>query len=159
LRKVDLQLAEEAITAAEAVEMLDRLRYVWRGDGLEFRILRRLGELEIAAGRYRDGPATLQRAAAHFPDDPGAPELADQMRAAFRELYLKGSADALRPVTAIALFKEFRELVPAGKQGDEMIRRLADRLVAVDLLENAAGLLQHQVAYRVEGPAKGELGA
>ena len=33
-----------------------------------------------------------------------------------------------------------------------MIRRLADRLVAVDLLDPAAELLQHQVDNRLQAP-------
>ena len=39
-----------------------------------------------------------------------------------------------------AMFYEFRELTPIGRRGDEMIRRLADRLVAVDLLDQAGEL-------------------
>lgn len=159
LAKVELLLAEEDITPAEAVDELDRLRYVWRGDGLEFKILRRLGELEIAAGRYRDGLRTLKRAAANFPEHPAAGRMTDDMRAVFARLYLDGEADAMEPVKAIALFDEFRELAPAGKAGDDMIRRLADRLVAVDLLDKAAELLAHQVEFRLEGQEKAQVGA
>lgn len=158
MRKAELQLREEVITPGEAAEMLDRLRYVWRGDALEFEILRRLGQLEIAAGRYRDGLQTLKRAAANFPELPASAGIADEMRETFRQLYVEGGADDLPPVTAIALFEEFRELAPAGAEGDEMIRRLADRLVAVDLLDQAASLLEHQVEYRLDGPMKGEVG-
>ena len=38
-----------------------------------------------------------------------------------------------------------------------MIRRLADRLVSVDLLEQAAELLQHQVDHRLQGAARAQV--
>jgi hypothetical protein len=38
-----------------------------------------------------------------------------------------------------------------------MIRKLADRLVAVDLLEQAAELLQHQVDHRLQGAARAQV--
>ncbi|MFX8778105.1 hypothetical protein ABTM50_19550, partial [Acinetobacter baumannii] len=49
------------------------------------------------------------------------------------------------------LFYDFRELTPAGARGDEMIRKLADRLAQVDLLGRAAELLDHQVRNRLKG--------
>lgn len=159
LEKTELLLSEEDITAAEGARALDRLRYVWRGDALEFRILRRLGQLEIASGAFRDGLLTLRRAASNFPEHPDAPTLADEMRAVFARLYLDGESEKLEPVTAIALFDEFRELAPAGAEGDAMIRRLAERLVSVDLLDQATKLLTHQVEFRLEGAEKGAVGA
>ena len=57
------------------------------------------------------------------------------------------------------MFYEFRELTPIGRRGDEMIRRLADRLVAVDLLDQAAELLQYQVDKRLEGAARAQVAA
>ncbi len=58
-----------------------------------------------------------------------------------------------------ALFYEYRELTPIGRRGDEMIRRLADRLVAVDLLDQASELLQYQVDHRLEGAARAQVAA
>ena len=63
----------------------------------------------------------------------------------FDSLFLGGKGDALPPIDALGLFYDFRDLTPIGRRGDEMIRRLADRLVSVDLLDQAAELLQHQV--------------
>ena len=60
-------------------------------------------------------------------------------------------------VEALALFYDFRELTPIGRRGDEMIRRLADRLVSVDLLDQAAELLQHQVDHRLQGAARAQV--
>ena len=38
-----------------------------------------------------------------------------------------------------------------------MIRRLADRLVSVDLLDQAADLLQYQVDHRLQGAARAQV--
>ncbi len=40
-------------------------------------------------------------------------------------------------IDALSLFYDFRDLTPVGRRGDEMIRKLADRLVSVDLLDQA----------------------
>jgi hypothetical protein len=57
------------------------------------------------------------------------------------------------------MFYEYRELTPIGRRGDEMIRRLADRLVAVDLLDQASELLQYQIDRRLEGAARAQVAA
>src|SRR5262249_62419748 len=54
-------------------------------------------------------------------------------------------------------FFDFRDLTPIGRRGDEMIRRLADRLISVDLLDQAAELLQHQVDHRLEGAGRAQV--
>jgi len=48
-------------------------------------------------------------------------------------------------------------LTPIGRRGDEMIRRLSDRLVTVDLLDQAADLLQYQVDNRLQGAARAQV--
>src|SRR5256885_10136100 len=55
------------------------------------------------------------------------------------------------------MFYEFRELTPIGRRGDELIRRLADRLVSVDLLDQAAELLQCQIDRRLDGAARAQV--
>ena len=157
--RTELLLAEGQLSPAEAIDGFDRLRFIWRGDEFEFAVMRRLGELRIAEGDIRGGLITLKRAATNFPTHPRAKALTLEMRDMFRGLYTGDGADTMLPVSAIALFEEFRELVPTGKQGDAMIQRLADRLFAVDLLDKAATLLAHQVEYRLEGADKARVGA
>ena len=77
--------------------------------------------------------------------------------ATFEALFLAGKGDALPAVDALALFYDFRELTPIGRRGDEMIRRLADRLASVDLLDQAADLLQYQVDHRLQGAARAQV--
>jgi len=63
----------------------------------------------------------------------------------------------MQPVQALALFYGNRELTPVGRLGDEMIRRLTDRLIEVDLLDQAAELLDHQVNKRLKGVARAQV--
>ena len=51
--------------------------------------------------------------------------------ALFTQIFLGPKGDELPPIDALGMFYEFRELTPIGRRGDELIRRLADRL-AVD---------------------------
>ncbi len=52
-------------------------------------------------------------------------------------------------IDALALSFDFRELTPIGSRGDEMIRRLADGPVSVDLLDQAADLPRYQLDHRL----------
>jgi tetratricopeptide (TPR) repeat protein len=154
----ELSLKLERISPAEAITLLDGLRYAWRGDDLEFALLRRLGALYVGIEDFREGLRTLRQAAIHFREHPRAPEVTQEMAEIFARLYLQDEADQLSPVTAIALFEEFRELTPVGTRGDEMIRKLADRLTRVDLLDRAAELLRGQVEFRLKGVERARIG-
>ncbi|WP_204305919.1 hypothetical protein, partial [Stenotrophomonas maltophilia] len=65
----------------------------------------------------------------------------------------------MKPVDALALYYDFRDMTPQGRRGDEIIRRLADRLANMDLLDQAASLLQHQVDRRLTGAARSQVAA
>jgi hypothetical protein len=157
--RVETLLKIGAMSPADAIEQYEALRFAWRGDDFEFSLLRRLGDLYIEENRFREGLSTLRQAATHFRDRAEAEDVTERMAAVFQSLYLDGRADVLPPVTAIAIYDEFKELTPAGERGDELIRRLADRLVGVDLLADAAALLEGQVDFRLEGVEKARVGA
>jgi tetratricopeptide (TPR) repeat protein len=157
--RTELMLKLDKATRAEAIGTYEKLRYVWRGDDFEFGLLRRLGHLHLEAGDYRNGLRTLRQAATYFRDHRESPLVTQEMTDSFAKLYLDGDADALPPVSAIALYDEFKELTPAGAKGDEMIRKLADRLVSVDLLERGAELLESQIEFRLQGPEKARVGS
>jgi hypothetical protein len=81
----------------------------------------------------------------------------DEAAKTFDGLFLSGKGDALPAIDALSLFYDYRELTPIGRRGDEMIRKLAERLVAVDLLDQAADLLQYQVDNRLQGAARAQV--
>ncbi len=151
-------LADGSISAAEATETLERLRFAWRGDSFEFILLNKLGELYAELGNYRKSLDSLRQAASHFALSERADRSVRQMREIFEQMYLSDGGRAIPPLTAIALYQEFRELTPAGEKGETMITRLADRLVDVDLLEQAGKLLDWQIEQRLEGEEKSRVG-
>jgi hypothetical protein len=154
----ELQLAEKKIDARQAAKQLEALRFVWRGTDFEFDLLDRLGALYIESDQPRKGLTTLRQAATNFPKNPKARHAAEEMAQAFHQLYLGNKADKLPPLTAVALYDEFRELTPSGPDGDKMVTALADRLVKVDLLDGAAKLLENQIAKRLTGLDKAKAG-
>jgi tetratricopeptide (TPR) repeat protein len=156
---VELGLQQESVTVEEAIQRLERLRYQWRGDDLELAVLKQLGSLHLNKGEFRKGLNTLRTAITYYPNNKKVQDIAQLMTAAFRELHLEGGADALPPLQALALYDDFRELTPAGNEGDLMIQKLADRLVSVDLLDRAADLLAHQVRFRLKGEERARVGA
>ncbi len=154
-----LQYNLDEISAQEAIDRLDRLRIVWRGDSFELSLLQYLGELYVDNGDYLAGLRAWREVVNHFPDSAIASSVARDMAEAFNYLFAEGGADQLEPLQALATFYEFRELTPVGRAGDKMIQGLADRLASVDLLGRAAALLEHQIKFRQEGEARSAMGA
>jgi tetratricopeptide (TPR) repeat protein len=155
LARTDLALETGKISRADAIKTLERLRFAWRGDEYEFAVLRRLGQLKLAEGDFRNGIEGLRQAIAAFPNHPERPAVAQEITDGFTAAFTGPQADSLPPVKALALFDEYsRELLPAGDKGNEIIHRLSDRLVRVDLLDRAAALLQAQVTSRLDGVEK-----
>lgn len=154
---VRLSLAKGTMKTDAAANELEALRWRWRGDATELAVIRQLGQLYLSQGLYREALTALKGAGPGLNRLEGAAEIQADLGAAFRMLFLEGGADGLQPVQALGLFYDFRELTPIGADGDEMVRRLARRLVDVDLLNQAAELLKYQVENRLEGVAKAQV--
>jgi hypothetical protein len=145
--------------AIDSVEPLEALRFRWRGNSTELMIVGMLGETYSELGRWREALATMRIAADRFSTEPSARQLRADMSTLFERLFLDGEADQLEPIQALGLFYEFSDLTPVGPNGDRIVRLLAGRLVHVDLLEQAAQLLQHQVDERLQGVGKAQVAA
>jgi hypothetical protein len=155
--RVAAELVAGTLPASKAIAALEKLRFRWRGDALETKTLRKLSSLYFGARKWREGLHTLRLAAESGTSDDLARQAQDDMRAAFVNLFLKGQADKIPPVEALSLFYDNIDQTPIGPAGDEMIRRMADRLVAVDLLGPAADLLKYQIEKRLDGVARAQV--
>ena len=143
----------------ELTNELEALSVLWRGDAIELQALNRLTQIYAETGRYTEALAAAKIATKLQPNSEMSRQAQDAASALFAEVYLGAKGDDMKPVDALAMFYEYRELTPIGRRGDEMIRRLADRLASIDLLDQAAELLQYQVDKRLEGAARAQVAA
>ncbi|APX84183.1 hypothetical protein BV511_05295 [Methylorubrum extorquens] len=143
----------------EAIDQLEVLALTWHGGPTEIGTLGALGGLYEEAGRWRKIFTTARRANALSPEAPIARGLHERALAVFEDLFLGARGERLGGVEALALYFDFKDFAPAGRRADEIVRRLADRLVALDLLESADELLQYQIDHRLEGAARSSVSA
>jgi lipopolysaccharide biosynthesis regulator YciM len=147
------------IDKMELMRELDGLRIVWRGDQLEVSLLDLLGNLYAGEKQYVEALRAWKDLVDNYPGTPLAQEVAVKMSQTFAQLFRDGNAEDMPPLQALALYYEFKELTPIGSDGDTMIQDLANRLAAVDLLDRAEALLEHQVMHRLEKGERSRVGA
>jgi hypothetical protein len=157
LRELALRYSIGDIKKDEMIAELERLTTAWRGDETEVQTLQTLARLYIGEGRYRDAFMLMRVAIRAHPNSELTRTIQDEAAKTFDGLFLAGKGDALSAIDALSLFYDYRELTPIGRRGDEMIRKLAERLVSVDLLDQAADILQYQVDNRLQGVARAQV--
>ncbi|HEY4920785.1 MAG TPA: tetratricopeptide repeat protein [Xanthobacteraceae bacterium] len=157
LRETELRYQLGDFKRTDVISSLEMLTTVWRGDDTETEALQVLARLYTEEGRYRDAFHVMRTAMKANPNSEMTRRIQDEAATTFDSLFLAGKGDGLPAIEALSLFYDYRELTPIGRRGDEMIRRLTDRLVSVDLLDQAAELLQHQVDHRLQGAARAQV--
>jgi hypothetical protein len=153
LALIDLDVSSGSLTPAQAADRLEALRFGWRGDDLEAEILHRLGQFYIQAKNIKAGINVMSRIATLFPTSSLTPFVRNEMAAAFRDVFL-GSQAKLSPLDALTLYRQYRDMLPSGKERDTIMIHLAERLVSVDLLDQAASLLEDLARNHLEGQEK-----
>lgn len=159
LRDIMLRQKREEVKQEDALRELETLSVSWRGDAIEVKALQLMSDIYAQTGRYNEALTAVRVATRLQPNSEVSRQAQDMASALFTELFMTSKGDELPPVDALAMFYEFRDLTPIGRRGDEMIRKLADRLVAIDLLDQAAELLQYQIDKRLEGAARAQVAA
>jgi len=161
-QKVDAQLSQleggvagHTIAPAEALKQLDHLRFTWRGGDIEQRALQLTVQLSAAGNDTRRSLAAGASLFRYFNlGSTAAPTIA-ALQAKFTAALAPDSGMPLDQ--AAGLYWEFRDLAPAGAEGDLLVNRLADRLQAASLYGRAAELLQYQLSARAQDITQGPL--
>jgi hypothetical protein len=144
LALVALGEQDKTMKPDEAIDRLEALRYAWRGDELEIDIASKLGDKYIARKEYLRGLAIL-RSAAKVTDSPrAAARIVARMNEVFTGLMSPKGLDGLTPVQALTLYREFNELLPAGAEGQALVRNLSEKLAASNMFESAQAVLAQQ---------------
>lgn len=155
LEKVRMDTRANAITPQERIEELERLSYAWRGGEFEYNLMTMLVAAYQDQKNFSQVLHILKNMQVRFDGLPESKKIKKLMEDIFQNLYLNENENVLSPVKAIALYDEFKDLTPPGEKGAQIVRRLADRLVSIDLLDRAADLLDDQIRQPIGNKERG----
>ncbi|MCA3273716.1 MAG: hypothetical protein ING12_17180 [Roseomonas sp.] len=144
-RSVELRLAVGQLDAAGAIAELEAALFAWRGDADEMNARIRLAELQREAGNGRAAFELLQETQRFFPEREN--DLRPHLRAAFA-----AALQSAPPLNAASFYDAHPEFLPEDEAGIRSVIALADRLVALDLVDRASAVLRDALA-RLTDPA------
>ena len=151
LSRTALDLRFGRIEPNQALSAYETLANFWRGDLLEAKILAAAARVALDSKKWQSAFTAVQRLNRLYADTDGIRPLLEEVTLKFDGLISGEQSEGLSNFDAVALFMEFREFMPVGHRGDELIRKYIERLVDLDLLPQATELLRYQIDYRLDG--------
>lgn len=145
------ELAREVIKIDEAIQRMERLRFAWRGDELESEIYKSLGALYIQNDEPRKGLGILKRAATNALSVIDRRRTIRMMADAYKSIFIGEDFEDTEPVVAVTVYDEFKELTPIGEEGNQLIDRLADKLMSISMMSRATEVLKDKMDRLGEG--------
>lgn len=155
LALIEMAVAQRTMSVADARREVDHIRFVWRGGPIEEQALRLSFDLAKKTGDTRGALSAGSTLVRYFDLGPGLSPLLADVQAQLAGLVAPGNRMQL--ADAAGLYWDYRDLMPAGAAGDQLISRLADRLESSGLYARAAELLDFQLRHRALDIAQGPL--
>ena len=149
LTALDLRFGR--IEPNQALSTYEKLANFWRGDFLEAKVLAAAARVALDSKKWQNAFSAVQRLNRLYADTDGIRPMLEEVTLKFDGLISGEQAEGLSNLDAVALFMEFREFMPVGHRGDELIRKYIERLVDLDLIPQATELLRYQIDYRLDG--------
>ncbi len=145
----------------DTIAELEMLRFAWGEKEFKLKLLNKLSSLYLKDFDYYNALQTLNDAGNFVEGSEQKQRIASQMVKVFEGIFLSNQADSkLSPVKALALYKDFQWLADMSTKKNAIMQRLADRLVAVDLLSRASDLLNEVLeAQNLSAENRARIGA
>ncbi len=140
----------------QAASRTDALMLTWQGGAFERCALAFGAAMYEAADDVGAAYLLRRQIADRFQGSDASAVAVQQMRDGLATLLERG---ALSPLDAAQVFYENVDLAPPGREGDDLIRSVAEKLVALDLVAQAAELLHHQTFERLRGADRSRVAA
>lgn len=152
LQLVKILYEQKRLDWISAVQRLNSLRFVWRGDKYEHQLLMAMGmayqQNNDVINAIRTYKYILEAFGKHSENNFFVTQ---QIVELYRRIFLSNEMQELDDFSVVALFYEFKDYTPIGSDGDRVVLGIARRMLNLDLLEMAGGILEHQVMYRLRG--------
>ncbi|MDE2334154.1 MAG: hypothetical protein KGK10_06405, partial [Rhodospirillales bacterium] len=129
-----------------------RLRFAWRGDGRALALREALARARADAGEWGRALALLRR-------QTGDPAVKQKLAALFARAMAADAARPMPPLRFVSLVQSNPDLLPPGPAGLAILSRLASRLAALDLPDQAAKVYARMLQTMPPGVARATVGA
>ena len=130
------------------ISALEKLRFNWRGDLLEYQITKYLVEQLISEKRYPVALSVLRKLVAYFPEQSLNDKLPQIMQ---QQLLAYFSQETPVPfLEALSVFQEFGDIAPNNSEGDKIMLDTTRKMVKVGLTEEAIGLLDDYLKTKLQ---------
>ncbi|MGV2432560.1 MAG UNVERIFIED_CONTAM: CDC27 family protein [Rickettsiaceae bacterium] len=152
LQLIKILYEQKSLDWISAVQKLNQLRFVWRGDKYEMQLLMAMA----LAYSQNDDLINAIRTYKYIVEAFGRQSdnnffITSQIVELYRRIFLSDEMQELDDFSIVALFYEFKDYTPIGADGDKVVLGIARRMLNLDLLEMASSILEHQVMYRLRG--------
>lgn len=151
-RAARLRAARGLATPAATARALGMLRDAWRGDRRARKLREALAQARAQAGEWGRALALLRRQK----HDPG---IKQKLASMFARAMAADATHPMPPLKFVALVQSNPDLLPPGAPGETILSRLASRLVALDLPDQAARVYARMLRTMPPGIPRATVGA
>ena len=134
--------ANNKLNIKDHIEKLEKIRYKWTGDSVEFYILRDLSKLYSDDGQYAKSLQCLRQVIRRFPKLSEKDNLLESGKGLFKVIMNKMMKTD--PLEAIGLYKEYGSFFHSSED-QKISDSLVDSLIKIDLLDDARMLIKTQL--------------
>jgi len=140
-----------------AIQEFERLKFAWGEKTFKINVLNKLVSLYLKTGNFYMALKTLN-IITHLSSEQKS-SVERQMIQIMEEIYYYNNDNEFNPIKALALFDDFGYLIERSPHQTAIIIKLADRLVAIDLLDRAYHLINDYLQANRQRLSKQEISA
>lgn len=145
---VNQKLNDNKIAPRHAIDILDRLRYQWRGDSLEYYITQRLISLLLTEHYFAKALAIMRKLIRYHPKQTQNDRVFQKMQ---EELLVYFTDDKPKNMLEmLSVFQEFGDIAPDTAQGDQVILKAIDCMIQLNLYSESARLLKNYLKKKTQ---------
>ncbi|WP_139016854.1 tetratricopeptide repeat protein [Candidatus Odyssella thessalonicensis] len=137
----------EKIKPEEELAQLDHLRYLWRGDQLEYTLDKYLALRYMEEKRYAEVLPLLRKTLKYFTKQAHQDKLPDQMQQALINYFNQESPPVLE---MLSIFQDYMSIAPDDARGDAIMIKVTNILANLELYEEAISLLKEYLNQKIQ---------
>lgn len=142
-----LQKEQNKINSAEELAALNRLRFSWRGDFLEYYISKYYVNRLNTEKFYHKALPVLRGLTKYFPEQAHRDKLPKLMQQSLLDYFHQDSVPSL--MESLSVFQEFGDIAPNSEEGDEIIIKATNKIMQLNLYQDAIDILNKYIEKKL----------